>query len=229
MATERQRPGPISGGELKAVLTAERAGAPFFVYRDAGGEQRIVGFPEGRSELTVGRNAAADMSLGWDDQVSALHTVIELLAGELTVLDDGLSRNGSYVNGERINGRRRLRDGDLLQVGRTVLLVRNPADALRSATAAASQPLQPPQLSARQRAVLAVLCRGLEGRDGLGTIATNQEIAEELHLSVAAVKLHLRALFDKFAVAELPQNKKRLALAQRALQSGVLSAPRSTL
>ena len=29
-----------------------------------------------------------------------------------TVVDDGLSRNGTYVNGERIHGRRRLVDGD---------------------------------------------------------------------------------------------------------------------
>ena len=37
-----------------------------------------------------------------------------------------------------------------------------------------------------------------------------------------AVKTHLRALFEKFGVGELPQNQKRVALVQRALQSGVV-------
>jgi hypothetical protein len=37
------------------------------------------------------------------------------------------------------------------------------------------------------------------------------------------VKLHLRALFEKFDVGDLPQNQKRLALVQRALQSGLVS------
>jgi hypothetical protein len=42
---------------------------------------------------------------------------------------------------------------------------------------------------------------------------------------VDAVKVHLRALFEKFDVAGLPQNKKRLAPAERALQSGIVSEP----
>jgi DNA-binding NarL/FixJ family response regulator len=37
------------------------------------------------------------------------------------------------------------------------------------------------------------------------------------------VKTHLRALFEKFGVAELPQNQKRVALVERALQSGLVS------
>jgi hypothetical protein len=36
----------------------------------------------------------------------------------------------------------------------------------------------------------------------------------------------LRTLFDRFAVADLPQNRKRLELAERALQAG-LGAPGS--
>jgi pSer/pThr/pTyr-binding forkhead associated (FHA) protein len=221
--TLRERPGPTSGRELQAIIHAEREGAPFFVYRDAGGEQRIVRFDRGRSEFTVGRNAAADLSIDWDDQVSALHTVIERIADELMLVDDGLSRNGSYVNGERVRARRRLRDGDLLRLGRTVVLVRNPADAGRSETAAGSQVVQPAELSEQQRKVLNALCRPLMQTTTLIALPTNQEIADQLHLSVAAVKLHLRALFDKFGIAQLPQNKKRLALAQAALQSGLLA------
>jgi DNA-binding NarL/FixJ family response regulator len=53
--------------------------------------------------------------------------------------------------------------------------------------------------------------------------ATNRQIAGELYLSVAAVKLHLRVLFEKFGVTDLPQNKKRVALVRRAVDSGILS------
>jgi pSer/pThr/pTyr-binding forkhead associated (FHA) protein len=216
-------PRPRTAGELRAVLHAERQGAPFFVYRDPEGEQQIVNFGPEHRRLTIGRNPAAELSLAWDDQVSALHAMIEQIAGELTVVDDGLSRNGSYVNGERLSGRRRLRDGDMLRLGRTVVLVRNPADAERHSTIGASQPVLPSRLTAQQRRVLITLCRAFTATHGLATLPTNQEIANELHLSESTVKLHLRALFDKFQIADLPQNKKRLALAQQAVQSGLLT------
>lgn len=215
--------GAITAGELQAILHATRDGAPFLVYRDAGGAQQIVRFGSERRELTVGRSPTADLSIGWDDQISALHAVIERLAGELTLRDDGLSRNGSYLNGERVLGIRRLRDGDRLRVGRTLVIIRNPADAGRRATSAAPDQIQVVKLSEQQRKVLSVLCRPLRDTSELAALPTNKEIADELYLSVAAVKLHLRALFEKFGISHLPQNKKRLALALGALQSGLLS------
>jgi hypothetical protein len=42
-------------------------------------------------------------------------------------------------------------------------------------------------------------------------------------LSIETVKGTLRQLFENFGVEDLPQNQKRAALAQRALQSGVVS------
>ncbi|MDV3205758.1 MAG: LuxR C-terminal-related transcriptional regulator, partial [Rhodococcus ruber] len=53
--------------------------------------------------------------------------------------------------------------------------------------------------------------------------ASNQDIASELFLSVDAVKTHLRALFAKFGVEDLPQNQKRVRLAELALHSGVIT------
>jgi pSer/pThr/pTyr-binding forkhead associated (FHA) protein len=216
-------PRPTTARELQAMLAAERVGLPFLVFREPDGALQIHCFEPDRSELTLGRNPAADLTIAWDDQVSAVHAVIERLAGELTLRDDGLSRNGSYINGERVHGIRRLRDGDMLRMGRTSVLIRHPADGRRSATAPGSRPVLAAQLSDQQRKVLAVLCRPLRDPGALATLPTNQEIADELHLSVAAVKLHLRALFDKFGIADLPQNKKRLVLAQRALRTGMLT------
>jgi pSer/pThr/pTyr-binding forkhead associated (FHA) protein len=216
-------PRPRTAGELRAVLHAERQGVPFFVYRDPEGKQQIVSFGPEHSRLTIGRNPTAELRIAWDNQVSALHAMIEQIAGELTVVDDGLSRNGSYLNGERLRGRRRLRDGDMLRLGRTVMLVRNPADAERHSTVGAPQPVLLSHVTEQQRRVLITLCRALTATPGLATLPTNQEIANELHISESTVKLHLRALFDKFQIADLPQNKKRLALAQQAVQSGLLT------
>jgi pSer/pThr/pTyr-binding forkhead associated (FHA) protein len=216
-------PRPANAVELQAIVRAEREGAPFFVYRAPDGRLEIVAIPPDGRELTVGRNPAADLSLSWDEQVSALHAVLEPLAGELTVVDDGLSRNGSYVNGERVQGRRRLRDRDQLRFGQTLVQVRNPGDVSRSVTEVAPQARLAAQLSDQQRKVLIALCRPLRGGKPLASPATNQQIANELHLSIPAVKLQLRTLSDKLGIGGLPQNKKRFALAVTALQAGLIA------
>ena len=48
--------------------------------------------------------------------------MLERVGGAWTLVDDGLSRNGSCVNGRRVHGRRRLDDGDAIVVGRTQLV-----------------------------------------------------------------------------------------------------------
>jgi DNA-binding NarL/FixJ family response regulator len=53
--------------------------------------------------------------------------------------------------------------------------------------------------------------------------ATNPQIATEVFLSVDAVKAHLRVLFERFQLGELPQNEKRSRLVAIVLSSGVLA------
>ena len=55
-----------------------------------------------------------------------MHALLERLHDEWSVVDDGGSRNGSFVNGERLSGRRRLRDADVVRVGRTLIVYRAP-------------------------------------------------------------------------------------------------------
>lgn len=218
-----QGPDPVNARELQAVIRAEREGDPFFVFRDAEGGQQLIVFPRDRREVTIGRNPAADLSLSWDLEVSGLHAQMQYLAGELTLVDDGLSRNGSFVNSEPVRGRRRLRDRDRLRFGRTVVLVRCPFDSRLRTVSAVEMPVLASSLSAQQRNVLVALCRPLIHGGEFATPATNQEIADELFLSVAAVKLHLRALCEKLGIGDLPKNTKRLALAGRAVQGGLVT------
>jgi pSer/pThr/pTyr-binding forkhead associated (FHA) protein len=217
--SERQTSAP----ELKAQIAAERGGRPFLVFHDGAGAQRIVVVEEGTAALWVGRGESADLRLDWDEEVSALHAQIEVVGDECTLLDDGLSRNGSFVGEQRVDGRRRLRDGDTLRFGRTTALFRRPGEGTPEATVAAGQIPAGATVSPAQRRVLLALCRPFKDEAPFATPATNQAIAEELHLSVDAVKTHMRALFEKLGVEDLPQNRKRVALVERALQSGAVS------
>jgi pSer/pThr/pTyr-binding forkhead associated (FHA) protein len=212
-----------SASELKAQIEAERGGRPFLVFRDGGGAQRIVVVEPGTEALWVGRGESADLRLDWDGEVSALHARIEVVRDECTLLDDGLSRNGSFVGGRRVDGRRRLRDGDALRFGRTAVLFRRPGEGAPEATVAAAEIPAGAAVSPAQRRVLVALCRPFKDESPFATPATNQAIAAELHLSVDAVKTHMRALFEKLGVEDLPQNRKRAALVERALQSGAVS------
>ncbi len=110
----------------------------------------------------------------------------------------------------------------MLRVGRTQIAFRLPDSQDSSPTVAAGSRAELPELSATQRAVLAALCRPYKDTE-LATPATNQQIADELYLSVDAVKAHLRTLFGFFGVQHLAQNQKRSYLAMRALQDGVVS------
>lgn len=212
-----------SAPELKAQIEAERAGRPFLVYRDGAQEQVIATVAAGSEELWVGRAESADLRLAWDEEVSALHAQVEVVRDECTLVDDGLSRNGSYVNGERVHGRRHLRDGDVLRFGKTEVLYRRPGEGAPEETVIASEAPAAASISPAQRKVLVALCRPYKDGGKFATPATNQEIAAELHLSVDAVKTHMRALFEKLEVGDLPQNQKRVAVAERALNTGAIT------
>ena len=216
-----QAPKPQSPRELQRVLEAERAGEPFLLYRDEEGEQQIAALDSAGERTTIGRRAANDIALGWDSQVSRAHAFLQTVGGEWSVVDDGLSANGTFVNGERVSGRHRLRDGDVLRAGQTLLAFRSPGD-LTGSTSIAAEAAVVYELSPLQRQVLRELCRPYAAR-GTGPPATNPQIAAEIHLSVEAVKSHLRKLFVKFGLADLPQNEKRARLVDQAFALGLVT------
>ena len=62
-----------------------------------------------------------DVALPWDPEVSRVHAELERIGGDWVLCDEGLSHNGTCVNGERVRGRRRLRGGDVVAVGETLI------------------------------------------------------------------------------------------------------------
>src|SRR3954471_6379595 len=92
--------------ELKERLDAERTGRAHLVHRDPDDQQVITWLDD--AQLTVGRRDACGLCLGWDNGVSRLHAELELVGEDWTLVDDGLSRNGSFVNGKRVVARQRL-------------------------------------------------------------------------------------------------------------------------
>lgn len=208
--------------ELRERIEAERQGDPFLVYRDGVGTQRIVMLDGSGARLAVGRASGSQVALTWDEEVSRLHAEIECTAGEWTVSDEGLSRNGTFVNGERISGRQRLRDGDVIRAGTTLIAFRRPSGEDSRPTAIAGQRLALADLPPTQRQVLIALARPYK-HDEFASPATNAEIAAQLFLSVDAVKGHLRSLYARFGIEHLAQNQKRARLVAEALQQGVVS------
>jgi pSer/pThr/pTyr-binding forkhead associated (FHA) protein len=210
----------VSPAEVAERLAAERRGTPFVIHLDDAGRQRIVELGPGADALSIGRDAASDIPLEWDTEVSRAHAMLERVGTSWTIVDDGLSRNGSFVNGRRVHGRRRLDDGDTLTLGGTLLVFVAPRGDARTTTTARRG--APPELSAAQRRVLNALCRPtLEGP--FAAPASNREIAAELFLSVETVKSHLQALFERFEVPEMPQNRKRAELVRRAFERGAVT------
>jgi pSer/pThr/pTyr-binding forkhead associated (FHA) protein len=85
--------------------------------------------------VTLGRDESADLRLG-DRAVSRRHAHVRV-EGETAVIEDLGSRNGTFVNAERVDEPRRLRVGDAIQLGGTVLELHS--------SSGETEPFPPPQ------------------------------------------------------------------------------------
>jgi hypothetical protein len=159
-------------------------------------------------ELTmVGRGKYVDIRLT-DPSVSLLHAEIVRRGPYVYVMDLGLSRNGTRVNG-RLVARRLLADGDALSFGSARCRISGietdesvDAEHVRSAA---------PELTRRELDVIASLCRPALSDDAFVTPATAREIAADLVVTEAAVKQHLLRLYAKMKIPEGPNRRIRLA------------------
>ena len=211
-----------SDSDWKARAEAERAGRPFLLYRDGDGTQHLFSFAPDAAHASVGRLPPSDLLLSWDPQVSRLHARLERVEDDWEVSDDGLSSNGTFLNGERLSGRCRLKDGDTLRFGTTSVTFRSPQRE-QPRTADPAQNPATVGLSSTQRRVLVALCRPYKAGREFASPATDQQIADELFLSVGAVRTHLRVLCAKLGVEPLPQDDTRVRLVGQAFSAGLIS------
>ena len=210
--------------EQKARKAAELRGAPFLVYRDDKGAQRIVELDESAKALTVGRRFEADIALPWDREVSRLHAQFEFRAGEWTVDDDGWSQNGTFVNEMRLDGQRRLQDGDIIRCGQTNIAFCHSRNVSVEMTLVPGELSATPRFSMQQQQILRELCSPLLGDgDGLSPLA-DDEIAANLGTDQKTVTTELEHLARQFGLSEMPFFERRAEIAMLALRSGLVKA-----
>ena len=161
-----------------------------------------------RGEVTtVGRGRGVDIRLD-DPSVSRLHAELVRRGPYVYVVDLGLSRNGTRVNGRPI-ARRVLSEGDVLSFGTARCRIGGlPQEDLEEAELRRAAA---PDLTRREVDVLTALCRPALSDEAFAMPATAHEIATDLVVTEAAVKQHLLRLYQKFRVPEGPNRRTRLA------------------
>jgi DNA-binding CsgD family transcriptional regulator len=140
--------------------------------------------------VRIGRDRLCDLVLPGDPTVSRFHAVLQHVDGDW-VLEDGSSRNGTYVNGAPVASPVRLGPGDRVSIGNFVVVL-GPEDGRAIETVAAQNADRTrvrleTGLSAREIDVLRGVCVG----------RSNAEIAAELFISIKTVQTHLDRIRDK--------------------------------
>jgi DNA-binding CsgD family transcriptional regulator len=168
--------------------------------------------------VTLGADPANDLALPADPALSRLHAALVRYPAGWCVRDLD-SRNGTFVNGQRVWRERPLRPGDELRMGATRLVYRSgePTDGKGTQ---ASDP--PPELTRREREVLLALCRTVLGGAAFNEPASIREIANALVVTEAAIKQHLAHLYNKFGIHEGGE-RRRVRLANEALRRGAVT------
>jgi hypothetical protein len=212
---------PAEQEERQAALDR---GQPFLLFRDGDGRQRIFHLEGLNDSITVGRRYEADISLPWDPEASRLHAELSYRAGEWTIVDDGWSQNGTWVNGLRLAGRRRLADGDLVKIGRTIMGFHQPGSNGPGPTMVEAELSATPRFSEQQQRILRALCKPLFA-DGDGfNPSSDLEVSEDTGIDVEVVTQELDLLARLFGLEDMPRPERRAEVALLAVRSGLVGA-----
>lgn len=226
-------PGPELQEVERAVLAQlelgnmQRRARPFILFHDGGGAQHVVDLDAAQSPLSVGRRSSNDLSLPWDQEVSRVHAYLQRACTGWELVDEGRSRNGSYVNGERVDGRRKLRDADVVRLGTTVLLYRAPTSVVamlrRETGMTANVSVRTvSQIDQNDLAVLRSLACAMARTDGKADERAERRAADALNCAPDDFVAALRLLYIRFGIAHLAENERRILLLERARVIGAL-------
>ena len=211
------RPHASSPAELKAVADLKRSGRAFVTWRvDTGLNLRALDPAAART--TIGRSPSSAIILN-DSSASWLHAEITRIDEEWLIVDDGVSTNGTFVDGRRIHGRVRLRNEARSVVGDTMIVFHSPGQRAVP-TKRAAHVIERTDLSDIEFHVLTALCRPIV-IGGARIPATNAAIQREVHMTLSGVKRCMTRLFGMYAIKD-EASTKRLALASAAIDSWVI-------
>ena len=207
-----------------AVGTGNQATAPYLVYRDEMGRQQMTVLASATARLTIGRGEGCDLHFYWDHEVSRLHAQLERIGVDWVLVDDGLSRNGTYVNGERLTGTAPI-------AGRR----RHPDRFHHDFLSRQSHCRHHPTPRSRRMSSPFIRCRRLNDRSSphcaVRTFPARltrrrpriNRLRTRYFSASTASRIICAHLFGKFGVEDLPQNQKRARLVELAFRSGLVS------
>jgi adenylate cyclase len=121
--------GPIkpSPASISEISRPSAAGTPArLILRGPAGS--VVEFPLGQPQTVIGRSTGANVQLA-DREASRRHTGVDLENGEYVLKDLG-SSNGTFLNGRRLYGPIKLKDGDEVMVGTSRLVFKAPGSSV---------------------------------------------------------------------------------------------------
>ena len=149
--------------------------------------------PVNGSGFTIGRSSSSQLILN-AASVSRLHSIIVFHHNE-PYIQDGGSRNGTFVNGCRILGETRLKEGDILSFGKVDFILKHPEDEedesektiIDEGSDRKRTFTEIFNISDREEEVLFLLIKGL----------SIKEIGEKLFISPGTVKNHVLKIYAK--------------------------------
>jgi pSer/pThr/pTyr-binding forkhead associated (FHA) protein len=165
--------------------------------------------------LIIGRGDHCGLVLD-DETVSTDHAELTRRGASYLIADLG-SRNGTIVNGRRLEKSLRLNNGDVVQIGPFRLELDLPKTVATRPREAVTF-----ELTADERAVArALVAHYRQGDTFAGRPATRREIAEQLHFSESSVKRRLDSLARKLRLGDEPPGDRTRAIADRVIGLGL--------
>jgi pSer/pThr/pTyr-binding forkhead associated (FHA) protein len=110
------------GGDRGEDRDAGAAGRALLLFRDAGHAPCTHRLDPGDSPVRIGRRPDNALVIHWDDQVSRAHAELTWSGRCWVLRDAGRPRNGTFLNGRRLQAAVPLKDGDVVRMGRTLLV-----------------------------------------------------------------------------------------------------------
>ena len=209
---------PRATHEFRLEAEVREQGLAYVRYRD-GDSFRVVALVPASSVLYIGRDEGCAVEIQNDGLVSRRHARLIFGAGQWSI-EDGPSRNGTYVEGRRTVGEHILADGARISVGSTTLSFHAPASKPNVTTLVAPPTARRLRPTSTQRKVLVELARPFMVRGAEFAVApTNAAIAATLGYQVTTIRDAISDLYHQAGLAR-GTAEQRAALVRLAIREG---------